>query len=213
MDNMQSPVLITTQRIVMPNQDVKIDYPVVWAVPNPLVQQKINATILTAVYRLFYDQAGKLISQGYQKLQLTVQGWYEIKTNELGVLSLSLENYTFAHPAAHGLTIIRSLTFDIITGEVYPLGSLFKKDSNYVQVISAEIQQQIRQRNIPLLNGFTAIRPDQDYYIADKALVVYFQTYEITPYYIGLPMFPISVFDLQDIVKENGPLGRMATNG
>jgi hypothetical protein len=26
-------------------------------------------------------------------------------------------------------------------------------------------------------------------------------------------MFPVSVFDLQDIIDENGPLGKMAVNG
>ncbi|HHY20883.1 MAG TPA: DUF3298 domain-containing protein [Bacilli bacterium] len=68
---------------------------------------------------------------------------------------------------------------------------------------------QIKQRDIFLLNGFTVIRPDQDFYIADKALVIYFQLYEITPYAYGFPMFPISVYEIQDIIDENGPLGRM----
>ena len=53
----------------------------------------------------------------------------------------------------------------------------------------------------------------QHFYIADKTLVIYFQLYEITPYVVGLPMFPISVFDLADIIDESGPLGRLATNG
>ena len=48
--------------------------------------------------------------------------------------------------------------------------------------------------------------------MADKALVIYFQLYDITPYVFGFPMFPISVYEIQDIIDENGPLGRMAVN-
>ena len=60
-----------------------------------------------------------------------------------------------------------------------------------------------------MINEFTTIRPEQDYYIADKALVIYFQLYELTPYAYGFPYFPISVYEIQDIIDENGPLGRM----
>ncbi|WP_368073024.1 RsiV family protein [Virgibacillus salinus] len=56
------------------------------------------------------------------------------------------------------------------------------------------------------------MQPDQDFYIADKALVIYFQLYEITPYVFGFPMFPISVYAIKDIINEDGPLGRMAEN-
>ena len=69
-----------------------------------------------------------------------------------------------------------------------------------------------KHRDIQLLNEFTAIQTNQDFYIADKVLVIYFQLYEITPYVEGLPMFAISVFDLIDIIDENSPLSRMAVN-
>lgn len=212
MSYIQNPVQIITRTIVIPNQQIAIDYPVVVGMVNQIVQQKINTAILFLVKKLFRDQTNQLINQGYKNPRITVQGWYEIKTNERGILSLTIGNYTMAFPAAHGLTIIKSLTFDIHTGKAYRLNELFKSGSDYVEVISENIRKQIAEREIPLLGEFKGINPEQDYYIADKALVVYFQQYEITPYYVGLPMFPISVFDLQSILRENGPLGIMAAN-
>jgi len=85
---------------------------------------------------------------------MTVQGWYEIKTNEKGVLSLSIGNYTIAYPAAHGLTIIKSLTFDISTGKEYRLEELFKPGSDYVGTLSKIIERQIKEREIPILGEF-----------------------------------------------------------
>jgi hypothetical protein len=65
---------------------------------------------------------------------------------------------TRQHMAAPGLTIIKSLTFDIKTGRNY-------------------------------------------------------QLYELTPYVFGFPQFPISVYEIQDIIREDAPLGVMLING
>jgi hypothetical protein len=150
-----------------------------------------------------------LSDQGYYSNPRTqVTASYEVKTNERGVLSLSLNNYAFAG-GAHGMTIIKSLTFDVSTGRIYSLADLFKPGSDYQRVLSAIIEKQIKEREIPVINEFTGIKPDQDYYIADKVLVVYFQLYDLTPYAYGFPEFPITVYQVEDIVDENGPLGRM----
>lgn len=69
----------------------------------------------------------------------------------------------------------------------------------------------MKNRNIQLLEDIKGIRDNQDFYIADKSIIVYFQLYEITPYVFGFPMFPISVYELVDIIDENGILGRLAS--
>lgn len=43
--------------------------------------------------------------------------------------------------------------------------------------------------------------------------MIYYQLYELTAYVFGFPQFPISVYEIQDIIKENGPLGVMLMNG
>ncbi|MNG17010.1 hypothetical protein D3C84_1009670 [compost metagenome] len=78
--------------------------------------------------------------------------------------------------------------------------------------LSDIVAKQIAQRKIETLEPFKSIRPDQDYYIADRSLVVYFQLYELAAYVFGFAYFPISVYDLQDIINEDGPLGPMSAN-
>lgn len=205
MNTIQPPVQVITQRLFHPNMD--LFYPIVVGLTNAVVQQKINALIFNLVTSLISEQGY------YQNPQIQITGGYEIKNNQRGILSLDIINYGYQPMAAHGMTYIKALTFDVNTGKTYQLSELFKPDSNYVMVLSDNIRQQIKQRDIPLLEDFKGISPNQDFYIADKALVVFFQLYEITPYYIGLPMFPVSVFELQSIAREQGPLDRMATNG
>ena len=182
-------------------------FPVISGIQNRSFALTINSEVAQQIHTLIKQQTG----EQYANVQ-ELYSWFALKTNELGVLSLTINNYTYFRSAAHGLTVIKSLTFDTERGQKYTLSQLFKPGSNYVDRISAIIKAQIEARDIPTLEPFTKIKPDQDFYIADKSLVVYFQAYEITPYVVGLPMFPISVFDLQDIINEDGPLAKMATN-
>ncbi|MBN8203689.1 DUF3298 and DUF4163 domain-containing protein [Bacillus sp. NTK034] len=182
-------------------------YPRVTRMQNKQLQHVINSAIVRENQQLINEQTGNM-----DTTVVDLYGYYEIKNNQRDVLSLSLSNYVYHYHAAHGMTVIKSLTFDLQKGKQVSLKDLFKPGSDYVKRLSELISIQIKQRDIPLLVDFKAIRPDQDFYIADKALIIYFQLYEITPYAYGFPMFPISIYDLQNIIEENGPLGRMAVN-
>ncbi|WP_226527561.1 RsiV family protein [Metabacillus niabensis] len=182
-------------------------YPRVVRMRNQHLQTYINQIIVYTTQQLIDQQVGNMPSTVEEML-----GEYEIKNNQRQVLSLSLSNYTYHEKAAHGLTIIKSLTFDLNKGKFCNLKDLFKPGIDYIKTLSSIIQAQIKERDIPILNGFTSISPDQEFYMADKALVIYFQLYDITPYAFGFPMFPISVYEIQDIIDENGPLGRMGVN-
>ena len=196
MDDRIYPVIVNTLK--MKNINLDIDYPQVTRLMNLNVQKIINRTIINTVYMLIQEQGF------YEEMD----GTYELKNNDKGVLSIVLINYSFAG-GAHGNTIAKALNFDIETGHVYTLPELFKPNSNYVKKISDIIKVQIKARDIPTLGDFTEINPNQDFYIADRSLVIFFQLYEITPYYAGIPYFPISIYELEDIINENGPLQRM----
>ena len=208
MDIMFQTLPVSIQTMVIKQGGITIYYPQVIGLQNIKAQQSMNQNIYQLVQYLMQQQYKQ---QGVNSFEEMI-GTFEIKTNERNILSLSLSNYAFAFQHANGLTIMKSLTFNTQTGERYQLKDLFKPGSDYVNVLSAIVQEQIKERDIPILNEFPGISPNQDFYIADKALVLYFQPIEITPHYIGIPMFPISVFEIQDIIDENGPLGIMATN-
>lgn len=198
------PVPVITRKWVQPN--FEFAFPEVIGLANPAAQQRINGRIR----KLLFDMVRET---GYpENPQTEVLGSYEIKTNERNVLSLVLDVYWFAG-GAHGMTVIRALTFDTETGRIYRLRDLFKEGSDYVRVLSDQVAEQIQQRDVPLLEEpFEGIRPDQDYYIADKALVLFFQLYALTPYVYGFPFFPISVYAVQDIIRPESPLDRMVVN-
>lgn len=200
MNGLHEPVSIQTYRVL--RDKLNLMYPaVVQHTPYP-AELAMNTSIVNAVNKQLHDQ-------GYpQNPQTDVTAHYELKTNERGILSLTLWNYAFSG-GAHGLTIQNALTFNTESGKAYALKDLFKPGSDYVSKLSAIIKAELKTRDIPLLVEFNSIRPDQDFYIADKALVVYFQVYELAAYVYGFLYFPISVYAIQDIIAEDGPLGNM----
>ena len=200
------PVRTKTFKITLGPQKI-IYYPQVYSMSKQNLQAFINNTIVNEVHKMIVYNSGDTMTPLVEMV-----GTYELKNNQRNVLSLTLSNYSYYYHAAHGMTNIKSLTFDLEKERLCQLSDLFKQGSNYVDKISKLIHAQIKQRNIPIINEFTVIRPNQYFYIADKALVIYFQLYELTPYVFGFPMFPISVYDIQDIIEEEGPLGRMAIN-
>ncbi len=182
-------------------------FPQVNCLNNIRWQMTVNDAIIVQAKKVMLDQKGDIPTTVEEMI-----GNFEIKNNQRQVLSLTLKNYTYHQQAAHGMTVIKSLTFDMLKEEICMLKDLFLVNSNYIERISSIIKAQIQARDIPLIEEFTRIESNQDFYIADKALVIYFQLYELTPYVFGFPMFPISVYEIADIIDENGPLGRMLEN-
>ena len=182
-------------------------YPQVFGLFNQNFEATINKEIVDLTQKMIVEQTGVNNTRVEEML-----GTYDIKNNQRDVLSLSLSNYTYHFQAAHGMTYIKSLSFDLQKEVICQLKDLFKPGSNYVGELSKLIHAQIKQRDIPLIDDFTTIKPNQDFYIADKTIVIYFQLYELTPYVFGFPMFPISLYDIQDIIDGNGPLGRLVEN-
>ncbi|MDQ0877364.1 hypothetical protein QFZ77_006023 [Paenibacillus sp. V4I3] len=192
------PIHIKTYRMSGPR--LNVFYPAIVELSDSAMQQQINQLIVGEVNRQIHQQ-------GYPQNPKGLSGYYEIKTNERGVFSLSLYNESYTSHA-HRWTLQNSLTIDVQTGKLYTLQDLFVHGVDYVKSVSEIIGQQIKDRRIPLQSEFKGIRPDQDFYIADKALVVFFQLEEITAYVYGFQYFPISVYEIQNIINEQ-PLGTM----
>lgn len=198
MNTTQLPVDIVSHHIVQPKLDVY--YPQLANMKDKHVEQRLNDRIMRQVQTMIGKQTGP---------DAEITGGFEIKNNQRNIVSLTNSHYSYSG-GAHGMTILRSLTMDVKTGQFYQLKDLFKPNADYVQRINRIIERQIKERDLPLIEKFNGIHPNQFYYIADKALVIYFQLYDLVPYAWGFPFFVISVYEVQDIVLEDGPFGRMS---
>ncbi|RJE90206.1 DUF3298/DUF4163 domain-containing protein [Paenibacillus sp. 1011MAR3C5] len=199
----QAPLVVQTAKASFPKADLSIPY--ISGGANPEADARINKAILEAAQQLVNSQ-GSLDDPRAEMI-----AYFEVKTNEKDVFSLSLYNYAYTG-GAHGMTLQKSLTFKASTGRSYSLSELFKSGSDYVARINEYVAKGIKERDIPTLEPFQSVAPDQPFYIADRSLVIYFELYELAAYAYGFLYFPISVYAIQDIINEEGPLGPMLAN-
>lgn len=193
------PVDLVTRVYRAPN--VTMLYPQVFG------HESVNAN--TRMNLLIRNRTMELVKSLIQPdIKTTIDGSFEIKNNQRGILSLvliGLADFGGAHP----MTKAASLTMDTASGQNYALHQLFAPGDGYREIINAEIARQIELRQIPLLEGFNGISPEQDYYLSDSVLVVYYQLYELSPYVAGFPYFPIPLYMLTEVIPQDGLLSRM----
>jgi hypothetical protein len=175
--------------------------------PQVMGHESVNAN--TRMNMTIRNRTMELVRSLIQPdLKTTIDGSFEIKNNQRGILSLVLVGLA-EFGGAHPMTKALSLTMDTATGQNYALHQLFHQDGRYSEIINAEIQRQIVQRQIPLLEGFKGISANQDYYVSDSILVIYYQLYELSPYAAGFPYFPIPLYMLSDVIPEDSLLSRL----
>lgn len=134
---------------------------------------------------------------------------YTVECNEGGFLDFLFEDYLYTG-GAHGLTQRSGYLADVKSGKAYlALKDLFKDGTDYISLLSAEVKKQFDALDLPLLQPFERIRPDQGFYIKDGDLVIYTDLYEYTPYVAGFPEFHIPLSSLADVlVPELAALSR-----
>ncbi|UFJ39285.1 DUF3298 and DUF4163 domain-containing protein [Brevibacillus humidisoli] len=129
---------------------------------------------------------------------------YEVKYNQHNWLSIVFYDYVYTG-GAHGITNASSYTFSLTDGKLYGLKDLFREGTSYVETINREIKKQIEQKvqdgELYLLSPFASIDEDQEFYLTDDALVIYFQVYEYTPYAAGIPEFSIPMKQLSNMLQ------------
>jgi hypothetical protein len=159
---------------------------------NLISQERINLMLQKEVARFAESKQAEFITSS-----ITSQATY----NANDFLSVTLTEYSYSEGAAHPMTILRAFTFNTKTGDHYELRPLFKKGSDFQSRINELIKNDLAQRdNRYFLEPFTGIDENQEFYLKDNSLIIYYQTYRYTAYAAGILEFAIPFSQLSDIL-------------
>lgn len=195
------------------NYEVDIQVPKVDNMENTSLQESLNNKYLEEsqqLYEKFMSEMGAQKAFG-EDGHLKIESGYEIKTETNQILSIG--RYV-EETMASSATTIHYDTIDKQNQLLITLPSLFK-DNSYIEVISENIKQQMRQQmeedeskvywiepSDP--DAFTTIKENQNFYInADNQLVISFNEYEVAPGYMGAVEFIIPTEELQGVLVSN----------
>lgn len=182
-----------------PNRNYLVYYPEIKGMKNSNAEDLVNE-------RLKEKSEVKYIGSK-EELDYSYIGQFSVEffKNELLVIKLSAYNYAFG--AAHGMPTEIYTHINLNSGKFYKLKDLFKQNSNYVEVISDIIRNQIENMGPDSgiwIDQYKGIKEEQPFYISENVLNIYFTPYEIAPYAYGFPTFKIPYMEIVDIINTEG---------
>ncbi|MEQ2528091.1 DUF3298 domain-containing protein [Bacillaceae bacterium CLA-AA-H227] len=194
------------------NYQADLDVPKV-EMDNEVLEEGLNSKYLEeskAQYEKFMSdmQAQKAIGEDGH---LRVDSGFEIKTDTKQILSIG--RYV-EETQGSSMTTLHYDTIDKQKQLLVTLPSLFKDDT-YIEVISANIKEQMRQQmevdtsktywlEPSELDGFKSISKDQEFYInADNQLIISFDEFEVAPGYMGVVEFVIPTDVVADVLVSD----------
>lgn len=138
---------------------------------------------------------------------------YNVITDNKDLFSLRINSLEVN---ASGYMFSKIYHIDKNTGNIIELKDIFKEDSNYIEVLSQNIKEQMKEQmandenkiyfvdaDIPEGN-FEQIKEDQNFYFNENnELVICFDEYEVAPGYMGQVEFVIPSDVTQSILKQD----------
>lgn len=178
--------------------EVNVKYPVVSGLENAEAEATINKAIKAKVQSFLQDtqkQAKELGAPAKDsEMSYDIDSGYKVTYNSNGVVSVLLMNYVFLG-GAHGYSIDTGMTFSLKDGKQIQLSDLLKSNSNYRKDIDKVINAKIKKdaaNDVTMVDQFKGIAANQEYYLTDSGLTIFFQQGEIGANAAGTPKFPIT---------------------
>ncbi|HWQ75019.1 MAG TPA: DUF3298 domain-containing protein [Syntrophomonas sp.] len=213
-------VSVLTFREYSVNEDTynaNLKVPAVTGLENQALENSLNEKYLEEnkkLYQEFTKDMEELKANGGG--HMGIDSGYEVKTDNDQILSIGR---WVVNTVGSSSTTMKYDTIDKQKEILITLPSLFK-DDRYIDVISANIQQQMRaqmkadenkvywvkvgEANEPTIDYFDTIAPDQNFYINSHGkLVISFDKYEVAPGYMGVTEFEIPTEIIDEILVSN----------
>jgi hypothetical protein len=178
---------------------------------NKDIEKNINKILKSDILG-FYEKVKKEASQYYSDAKgvginpFVANVTFDVKENENNILSIYTIYYQYSG-GAHGYNNDITYNIDLSDGKLIELKDLFKENIDYKVIINEKINKQIDEiineygESTPIYE-FKGIKDNQQFYLQDNNLVVYFELYEIAPYAAGIPKFEIPLKELKDVLNE-----------
>lgn len=167
------------------------------------INKKISSNVLdfnsrikaeSEQYKKQYEDVYSKLGKDYMKYQYEAYSNYEIAYNKNNYLSIPIKTYEFTG-GAHGMTYLKSYNYDLSSGKEILFKDLFKEGVDYKKITDDFITSQINKNpNIYFegQEGFKGVSDSQEFYVDEDGIVIYFQLYDIAPYYVGIPEFKMT---------------------
>lgn len=176
----------------------------------PIVENKKNSKFLSSINEEYKLNAEKFLKDA-EESKVEAQSLYEdlkevfrpytreldfdINMNDKGLMSITTNNYYY-NGGAHGSYIMQSRTFDFNNELELTLDKIINNGVwNIKENVHKLFKQKLENDGLDLNDVWGELLKEEidnvNYYIKDGALVLYFNTDQVTPYVMGAPMVEV----------------------
>ena len=189
------------EKSYLPKLGVRIYYPEVEELKDKSVAEKINKEL----YSKFVTEPMKGIENA--EVATTLISEYNVKRiNDLLIVQ-RISNYYMAG-ASHNMPIEETYHIDLNTGKFYTFADLFKENSNYLDLLSKLVKEQMVQRQKEgkgtyFIEEFKGINEKQNFTLFKDYIQLYFYPFEVAQYADGFTRFNIPYSDIMDVLNTD----------
>lgn len=170
---------------------------------NDVISFKNSIRKQSIEYKKLYENDLSKKEDDLLKYQYEAYVTYKVPYDKNNIISIILTKYQFTG-GAHGMTFLDAFNYNLLDGEKLKLQDLFKKDIDYEKIINDFINYEISKNQDKYFkgeDGFKGIAKNQNFYLEEDGIVIYFSLYEIAPYYVGIPTFKLKYDEFKDYLN------------
>ena len=180
-----------------------IKYPNVQTLKDKAVQEKINKVIYSAIFRLRNENTSNLKKHQKDYSYYVQSG---VTFNRRDILSVKFEESLSIPFYAHPFNAVYTVTVNTKDGSPYKLKDLFASGVSWEAglngIIKKDIDSLTKKTGIPLLEVFKGIDKEQEFYLSNSGIVVYWQEARYFPRYLGPLEIHIKYSDIRGILRK-----------
>ena len=178
---------------------IEAEIPIIFDLGQKKVQDKYNKVFRENIFS-FIEYTIEMARQSQQDFaeanfpihEFVAKVDFNIK-NDQEILSIKFNYYQYTG-GAHGNPYSLSYNIDLETGTELELIDFLNRENITLLEIEKIIRSEVENNPDKYFQadyGFQKLAGDQNYYIEDDELIIYFQPYAIAPYSTGIPEFRI----------------------
>lgn len=174
---------------------------------EPQVEGMTDLGIQVGVNKQLMELSGHKEIKEDEALDYTYYANFDVQYYNKNLLVLKLVSSTYPFGAAHPMPTMQTPVINLVTGKFYKLDDLFKSDVDWKSQLNTILQDMVKNNMMydTLFEGTKVmIEDNQNFYVDQEALYIYYPPYDIGPYSSGFITFRIPYTEISSLLNQNG---------
>ncbi len=165
----------------------------------------IDTEVITKLNKDIFAVANKSLDTwkyADERDKIKFKSTYKIEFEKEELISIRFDQVIKVNDGIRPYFEIKSITLNKSSGKKYNLSDLFYPHSGYEVILGNFIKDKINSENIDTIREFQGLDAEQEFYLTDNGLVIYYQPYVYTTRSYGPLIVEIPYLRIYKIIRK-----------